>query len=335
MQNPVLVEVLRGGRVESRHSGSVAICDADGALVLARGDIQTPVFPRSAVKAFQALQLLESGAADKFGLEPQEIALACASHSGEPLHAATALAMLVKAGQDEASLECGAHWPMGEAAARQLAASGGKPLALHNNCSGKHAGFICVACAGGDDPAGYIQAGHSVQREAKAAIEGMCGVNIDAAQMGIDGCSIPTWAVPLQALATGFARFGAGHGLDKGRAKAAQRIRQSVAAHPFMVAGAGRFDTDVMQVLGKAAFIKTGAEGVYCASFPALGYGVAIKMDDGAGRAAETVMAGVIGRYLPLPDSQRAELAGRMQPSLVNWNGIQVGSIRMADSWTA
>lgn len=328
MHNPVVVEISRGGQVESSHLGSVAVCDAQGAMVLALGDTDRPVFPRSAVKALQALPLLESGAAQRLGLDDAEIALACASHSGEPRHAASALAMLAKAGQDLQALECGTHWPTGEKAARALATSGGQPCALHNNCSGKHAGFICLACASDETPQGYIQPGHFVQREVKAALEGMCGVALDAAHMGIDGCSIPTFAIPLRSLAQGFARFGTGHGLAPARAAAAARIRASVAAHPFMVAGTGRFDTDVMLALGARAFVKTGAEGVYCAAFPELGFGVALKVADGTGRAAQAVMAALIARFLPLSEAEQAAMAGRLEPRLVNWNGIEVGRIK-------
>ncbi len=328
MQNPVLVEVTRGGQVESRHTGSIAVCDADGGNVLVLGGAEVPVFPRSAIKAFQALPLLESGAAEKLGLEAAEIALACASHSGEPLHAQTALAMLRKAGRDAGALECGAHWPMGDKAARAMAARGETPGALHNNCSGKHAGFVCLACASDMDPAGYIQPDHFVQRETKAAIESVCGVRLGAEMMGIDGCSIPAWALPLRAMALGFARFGTGQGMGPVRAAAARRIRESVAAHPFMVAGTGRFDTDVMAVTGARAFTKTGAEGVFCASFPQQGLGVAIKIDDGAGRAAEAVMAAVLAMFVPLAESERAALANRLEPKLVNWNAIEVGRIR-------
>lgn len=328
MKHKVTVEVSRGDRVESRHLGSVAVCDAEGKLVLELGDVGHPVFPRSAVKALQALPLLESGAADRLGLEDQEIALACASHSGEPRHAAAALAMLAKAGRSVDTLECGTHWPMGENAARAMAASGETPCALHNNCSGKHAAFVCLACASGQDPKGYVGVGHFVQREVKAALEGMCGLALDRSRVGIDGCSIPTFAIPLRALAHGFARFGTGHGLAPARAAAAARLRASVAAHTFMVAGTGRFDTAVMQALGARAFVKTGAEGVYCAAFPELGFGVALKMDDGTGRAAEAVMAGVISRFLPLSAVEGAALAQRLEPRLVNWNGIEVGRIR-------
>ena len=332
MDDPVLVEVLRGGRVESRHSGAVAVCDSDGRDVFTLGDVLAPVFPRSAIKALQALPLIESGAADRFSLNAAEIALACASHSGEPLHAETALGMLRKCGRDAETLECGVHWPTGVEAARALAARGAEPSALHNNCSGKHAGFICLSCAAAIEPSGYVAPEHGVQRQVKTTIEEMTGVKLDEASRAVDGCSIPTYAVPLRALARGFARFGSGRGLSADRAAAAERIRRAVAAHPFFVAGSGRFDTLSMEALGPRAFVKTGAEGVYCASFPELGLGAAIKCQDGAGRAAETAMAAVLARFLPLTDAERAALAPRLAPPLHNWNGVKVGEIRASST---
>ena len=171
MANPVVVEATRGALVESAHRGAGAVVDADGRVVMAFGDADRPVYPRSAVKALQALPLVASGAADRLGLSDKEIALSCASHSGSEDHVATARAMLAKAGYDERALECGAHWPLGENEARALARSGRTPTALHNNCSGKHAGFICLSCAMGVDPKGYVAPDHAVQREVKASIE--------------------------------------------------------------------------------------------------------------------------------------------------------------------
>jgi L-asparaginase II len=334
VDDPILVEVLRDDRVESRHRGALAVCDADGGMVLALGDIAKPVFPRSAVKALQALPLIESGAADRYGLTPAEIALACSSHSGEPIHAQTALAMLGKCGRGEETLECGVHWPLNAEAARALAAEGARPSALHNNCSGKHAGFVCLACAADIDPSGYAGLKHFVQREVKGALEEMTKTRLDESEAAIDGCSIPTYAIPLRALAHGFARFGAGAGLPAGRAAAAKRIRAAVAAHPLLIAGTGRFDTDVTQALGARAFVKTGAEGVYCAAFPELGLGVAIKCGDGATRAAETAMAATIARLLPLSDEERAALTPRLEPAINNWNGFEVGRIRAGEALT-
>ncbi|MCB8820127.1 asparaginase [Microvirga rosea] len=329
MDNPFLVEVSRGHIVESRHRGSVAVVDAEGGTVLTLGDVERRVFPRSAVKALQALPLVESGIADKYGLTDEEIALACASHSGEPDHARVAASMLAKAGQNETCLECGVHWPMRDEAARALAASGEQPTQLHNNCSGKHAGFICLACGLGDDPKGYVKAQHHVQQTVRSALEDLTGASHTEDVSGIDGCSIPTYAIPLPALAFGFAKFGAGVGISPGCKSASDRIRKAVARHPFMVAGTGRFDTKLMEALGERAFVKAGAEGVYCAAFPELGYGIALKADDGGARAAEAMMAALVLRFLKLDDNERGVVEDLAQPVLKNWNGLEVGRIRV------
>ncbi len=328
MSNPVLVEVLRGALTESRHRGSLAVVDADGATVLALGDVAAPVYPRSAVKPLQALPLIESGAADRFGFGDEELALACASHGGEPAHVAVAARMLARAGLDVDALECGTHWPSHQPSAQALARSGGAPSALHNNCSGKHAGFLCVACAAGVDHHGYVGARHPVQREVKAAIDSLTGIGVSEDACGIDGCSIPTWAVPLAALAHAFARFGSGQGLAPERAKAAARLRAAIAAQPYFVAGTGRFCSEIMRLLGVRALVKTGAEGVYCAALPVEGLGIALKCDDGGTRAAEVTMAAAIARFLPLPDEERAVLDRFVRPTLRNWNGVEVGGLR-------
>jgi L-asparaginase II len=341
--NPVLVHALRGGIVESMHRGAYAVVDADGALHSAAGDIQRPVFPRSAVKVLQALPLVESGAADRFGLVDEELALACASHGGEPRHAATAAAMLSKAGVDESALECGTHWPYLDAAIKALAAAGAAPTALHNNCSGKHSGFVCLGClmagaaeaaAGGDRRdflRGYVRAGHPVMREVTAALQASTGWSLADTPVGTDGCSIPTYAIPLRHLALAFARVGTGTGLSPGRARAAARLRAAVAAAPFMVAGTGRFDSRVMERLGERVFCKVGAEGMYCAALPELGLGVAVKMDDGnTARACEVVMAVLIQRLLPLHEADAAFMQAFSDAVLRNWNGIEVGRLQAA-----
>ena len=328
MNDPVLVEVTRGQRVESIHAGSVAVSDASGKLLVSLGDVSNPVFPRSAVKAFQALPLLETGAADQYALTDAEIALACASHSGEPRHAALSAQMLAKAGHDENCLECGAHWPSNVEFARALARDGQTPTALHNNCSGKHAGFVCQACGNGEDPKNYITPEHPVQKRVRRALEEMTGETFSSAHTGIDGCSIPTYAIPLSSMARGFARFGTGEKLDAIRAQAAARIRKAVAANPDMVAGVGRVDTVIMTALRERAFIKTGAEGVYCGALPELGLGFALKCDDGAGRASEVAMAAILAAFLPLSGMEQVAVANSVQPLLVNWNGIEVGRLR-------
>ncbi|MFZ2987501.1 asparaginase [Ideonella sp.] len=333
------VEVLRGGTVESFHRGSVAVMDADGAVRWQAGDIHRPIFPRSAVKLLQALPLVASGAADAFGLSDEQLALACASHGGEPAHVAAAADVLAKCGLDTLTLECGAHWPGHDAAARALARQQQEPTALHNNCSGKHAGFVCLgAClaqAGGHDPrgflSGYVQAQHPVMREVSAALARCTDSPLADAPVGTDGCSIPTYALPLRALALGFARAGTGVGLSPTDAHAAHRLRQAVARHPFMVAGSGRFDSRVMEHFGERVFCKVGAEGVYCAALPELGLGVALKMDDGnTARAAEVLMAALLQAWVQRDEADAQLLQTLAEPVLRNWNGTEVGRLRLA-----
>ena len=328
MANPSVVEATRGERIESAHRGAGAVVDAGGRVVLAFGDAERAVYPRSAVKALQALPLIESGAADRLGLSDNEIALACASHSGSEAHVAAVRAMLAKAGYDEGALECGAHWPLGETEARALARSGRTPTALHNNCSGKHAGFICGACAMGVDPRGYVAPDHAVQREVTAAIEAMTSARLSEEMRGVDGCSIPTYAVPLLALARGFARLGTGDGLPPERGRAVARIRACVAAHPLTVAGRGRFDTEMMSLTGARVFLKSGAEAAICAALPEAGLGLAVKADDGAGRAAQVMIAALIRRFGGFDEETNARLARFVSPRLINWNGVEVGRLR-------
>jgi L-asparaginase II len=337
--NPILVEALRGGVAESLHRGALAIVDAQGRVHSAVGDITRPVFPRSAVKVLQALPLVDSGAADAFGLGDEELALACASHGGEPRHASTSAVMLAKAGVDADALECGAHWPYNDAAMKALARAGNEPSALHNNCSGKHAGFVCLGChlaGSGDRRAfvrGYVKPGHAVMREVTAALQAATGWNLADTPVGTDGCSIPTYAVPLQHLAQAFARVATGVGLSPGHAKAAARLRAAVAKAPYMVAGSGRFDSRVMERFGERIFCKVGAEGMYCAALPTLGLGVAIKMDDGnTARACEVVMAAVIEKLLPLSGDEAVFMGALSDVPMSNWNGIEVGRLR-ASAW--
>lgn len=335
--NPVLVELQRGDMVESVHRGAFAVLDADGGVLLSVGDIDRPVYPRSAVKMLQALPMVESGAPERLGLTDTELSLACASHNGEPEHVSTAASMLAKASADVSVLECGAHWPYSEDASRKLAVAGQAPNALHNNCSGKHSGFICLACmmAGQAElrgfARGYVGPDHPVMREVTAALESTTGYKLDhgAAPRGTDGCSIPTYGVPLRHLAHAFARWGTGIGLRPGQAQAAARLRKAVAAAPFMVGGTGRFDSVVMERLRERVYCKVGAEGMYCAALPQRGLGVAIKMDDGNNaRACEVVMASLIEALAPLDDDERSFMRGMSELTMRNWNGIHVGTLR-------
>ncbi|WP_419913288.1 asparaginase [Hoeflea sp.] len=331
MTNPVIVEVTRGGRVESRHRGSAVVVDADGNTLLSFGEADAPVFPRSAVKAMQALPLVESGAADAFGFGDRELALACASHSGEPEHADLAASMLGAAGLDETALECGSHWPMDQNAMLALARTGAEPTQLHNNCSGKHAGFICAACHLGIDHRGYINYDHAIQGMIRDVMSDLTGEHLGVDNCGTDGCSIPTYALRLHALAGGFAKMVTGSGLPPARAAAARRLIDACMAEPFYVAGTKRTCTRLMKTAPGRIFAKTGAEGVFCAALPKEGIAIAVKCDDGAKRAVDATITALIARYLDAGEEIRAELLNQAGHTFKNCNGIEVGTIRVSD----
>ena len=331
----VLVEVTRAHRVESWHMGAIAVVDHEGNLVSAIGDIDAPVFPRSAIKGLQALPLVESGAAEAFGLSDEAIAIACASHNGEDAHVRVVESMLSACRLGEDALECGPQPPRLEADLARMVKAGLKPGAVHNNCSGKHAGFLCCAKHAGLAPRGYSHPDHPVQREWHNVLESMTGFALAGDEgmdlCGTDGCSIPTYAVPLKNLAHAFARFGSGADLPPARAEAARRIRKAVATAPYMVAGQDRFCTAIMEIFGERAFVKTGAEGVFCAALPDQGYGIALKCWDGAARASQVMMAAVLDAYLPMTEEEARAMNPWRSPRLHNWNGIHVGDIKLVD----
>ncbi len=320
MPNPVIAEVTRGGIVESRHTGAYAVSDRAGRIIASAGDIDIPVFPRSAIKAFQCLPVIESGAADRFGFTDEEIALACSSHNGEPDHVRVARSMLRKAGNSEDLYECGAHWPAEIHAQHDVVRGGGEALQVHNNCSGKHAGMLALSRQLGADPKNYVDRGHPVQRAIAGTIAAMCNHDTDATPCGIDGCSVPTWAIPVRNMALGFARL-----TSPGNA-AARRIIAAVRANPFMVAGTGRFDTRIMQDVPRL-FVKGGAEGVHCGCIPHAGLGIALKCDDGAGRAGEAAMASILVSIDVWTAEEKAKLGGFTHTELSNWRKFHVGDV--------
>ena len=321
---PILVEVTRGDMVESRHTGTVAVVDARGAVKLSCGNISQPIYPRSAIKPIQAIPLIESGAADAFKLSDAEIALACASHGGEPRHVETVRAWLKRLTLSEDDLECGAHPPSFAPAAEALYRSGTPITNAHNNCSGKHTGFLSVARHKGWPTRGYIGADHPVQRTVLQALADLCGSDLTNGAHGIDGCGIPVVGIPLERLALAMARVADPSALAPARRVAIERIRRAMTREPFMVAGTGRFCTRVMSKLGDAVVLKTGAEGVYMAALPTLGLGVCLKIADGAARASQIALAAVMER---LGISGAAELA---TAPLSNVAGLPVGEIRPA-----
>jgi L-asparaginase II len=329
MRNPVLIELTRGALVESTHTGAVALARTTGELVAAVGDIVAPVFPRSAIKPLQAIAFVEGGAVDRFGYGAREIALASASHTGTPAHTATVLSILQRAGLGREALACGVHEPMDADAMRQLIRTRAQASALHHNCSGKHAAMLATAAHEGEPTVGYWRPGHPVQMRIVRVLEELSGARLGREVRGIDGCSVPNWAMPLRGLALAYARFAAGEGMGEVRARACRRIAQSCWAYPDLVAGPGRLDTRVMSLLQGKVLMKSGAEGVYCGALPELGLGFAVKIDDGAKRAAEAAVMRMIMRFYP-------EARETHSSSLTNWQGHEVGVIRPTsalDEW--
>ena len=329
IHNPAVVEVLRGRFVESTHEIDIVVADASGSLVSAYGEQDAEIFPRSAIKSLQALPLVESGAADVFGFQDKHLALACASHNGQPMHVDTAGEMLEMGGLDKTCLECGAQLPKYPEHQAELARRNISAQPIHNNCSGKHAGFLAFAKHAGLQHKNYIKLDHPVQREIAATLTAVTGAAHGEDNHAIDGCSIPTFRIPLDKLAIAYAKFGVGQDASSSRSKAMLRLRDACFAHPEMVAGDRRVCTQLMQALPGRAFVKVGAEGVYTASLPELGFGIAMKARDGNFRAVEVAVSDIIAELLELTEPETIALQNLSAPPLQNWNGILVGHMRM------
>lgn len=327
VQDPVLIHVNRSTLVESAHAGAIVVRDANGDVLVSVGDVDRPVFPRSAIKALQAIPLVSSGAVEAFGFDDRQLAVMCASHGGEPEHVAVVTEILARIGLGVDALACGPHWPLCEKASRILAGQRHEPTALHNNCSGKHAGMLALAVHAGMDIAGYEQPIHPVQRLIAATLADMTDAPITEDICATDGCSVPTWGLPLSSIALAMARLASGEGLDHKRAGACAQLRNACMAEPWFVAGSGRFCTTVMQSFEGRVFLKEGAEGVYCGAIPASGVGIALKIQDGAKRAAECAVAHLLSKLVP--DAPTMLDDHRNRP-MTNWRGTAVGSISAA-----
>ncbi len=317
------VVVTRGSAAESVHRVHIVVADAAGAVRAAAGDPRHFAFWRSAAKPVQALCLVESGAADAFDLEAADLAIACGSHTGTPAHVAAARRLLGRAGREPADLACGPHAPEDAAAAAALSALGLAPQPLHNNCSGKHAGMIAACVHAGWPIAGYRSPGHPLQRWIQAAVRDVTGVE---PVVGVDGCGVPTFGMPLAAMAVAYARLASGTGLTARRAAAAGRLGDAMAAHPEAVAGPGYANTLLLALHGDRLLTKGGAEGVWCAGLrgPGSGLGIALKVEDGAGRASVPALCAVLSA-LDLPGGGDPRLAGVGRPELRNTLGEVVG----------
>ena len=328
--NPVLVAVERGAEVESIHRGAWALVDASGHLKAGAGDLETPVFTRSSIKALQALPLLESGAARRYDFDAADLALAVSSHNGEPCHTERAAAILTRLGLGPGDLRCGPQMPGDPPTRRELTLRGEDPGALHNNCSGKHAGFLALTRQLGGDSARYLEPDSPGQRAVRTALAEMTGLDADGLVPAVDGCSAPTYRLPLQALAHAFARFANPSDLPSERAQACTALADAVARHPVLIAGSyRRLCTDLAAATGGRLFPKIGAEGVYVVGVRGAGLGLAVKMDDGDRRGLHAVVLALVERLgLASPDELET-LATWRDPLRRNRAGLEVGRLEV------
>lgn len=325
----VLVETLRGGLMENRHMGHALILTGDGEVVESWGDPDRVTFPRSSCKMVQALPLVESGAADAAGLGSEELALACASHQGQPMHTDRVAAWLDQMHIPQDAFCCGPQMPRDPADRDLMIKTDGTPCPIHNNCSGKHAGFLTLAKHMQVDLADYVNPDHPVQLAVRDATEETAQESVSG--MGIDGCSAPNFALTLMGLGRQMAAFTRAPRDSGLRARAMTRLTNAMRAHPELVGGDGRACTELMHAMNGNGAIKVGADGVYIAILPELDRAIALKIDSGDRVACECAIAALLVRVGAL-DYDHPMTRKRLDTPLRNWDGLEVGLIRAADS---
>lgn len=330
MYPSTLANVIRGDTVESVHSGHVVILDGDGKTIFEAGDPRTVTFFRSACKPFQFIPVITSGAADAFGFTEDEIALGCASHSGESIHVGIAERMLGKAGFSEADLRCGTHLPFNEQEAERMLRAGEKPTQLHNNCSGKHSAMLILAKHIDADPTKYESLNSPVQRRALRCIADFTELPTQKIKLGIDGCSAPNFAVPVSAMASSFANLVRPVKFVGSTQAASKRVIAAMTKFPELIGGTNRLDTMLMRAAGGRIVSKVGADGVWCCGvlpsgrYPS-GLGIAIKVIDGDDHRGRPVVAVSILKQLGLISS---EVLTELSPMPIrNRRGAVVGRV--------
>ncbi len=331
MANPVLVNSWRGDVIENRHRGAIAAFDPNGRLVHTWGDVDALVYPRSAVKLLQALPLVESGAADHFHLDQAELALACSSHGGEPVHIEAVKGWLQRIELDEEALECGPHAPNHEATAQAMLKQQRAHGRIHNCCSGKHTGMLTTSRYLGEETRGYIEREHPAQQRWFDALGEMADIDLRGLPWNRDGCGIPVIAMPLTAMATAFARVAVPDDLQPDRADAINRLGNAIAANPFMIAGNDRLGTKIIELSGRRTLVKSGADGVYVAALQQQGLGVALKIDDGNGQAAEVAILSILRHLGGLHADELAQLDGHYRMPISNTRGVVTGYRQACD----
>jgi L-asparaginase II len=329
-EDPVLVQVWRGDRIESQHRGAWVLVDGAGKVIDGAGSFAAPFFARSSLKCVQALPLLESGAADAFGFSESELALALASHNAEACHTEGVQGILERLGLGVDALLCGPQRPTDPEARMELARSGAAPTALHNNCSGKHAGFLALAAHLGVPADRYIDPASEGQLLVRRAIAEMSDVSESALYVAIDGCSAPTFQLPLTGLATAFARVSNPEGLAPERRVACERMLAAVAAHPNLIAGRhNRICSDLARIGGGKLFPKIGADGIYAVGIRGTDRALAVKLDDGGNRGLHEIVVALLARFGFLTDAEQEELAAWRSGPIRNWAGLEVGRVEV------
>jgi len=324
--DPVLVRLWRGGFVESQHRGSWCLVDSGDEVIEAMGCVDHPFFARSSIKALQAIPLLEEGAADALGFTDEELSLALASHNAEACHTNTVSALLARLDLSVADLQCGAQEPGDREVRMALVNSGEETTALHNNCSGKHAGFLALSKHLDAPASDYLDPDGAVQSLVRAAISDMCGMDAGSLTRGMDGCSAPTYRLPLRALGLAFARVVEPSGLEPKRRAACEQMVAAVAAHPILIAGSrGRLCTELSRVTKGRLFPKIGAEGIYAVGDRASGRALAVKIDDGGRRALHAVVVELLSRHEMIDEAEARALESWRQTELTNHAGLSVG----------
>jgi L-asparaginase II len=327
-ENPVVVRVFRAGEVESVHRGAWCLVDPSGEVLAAAGASDRPTFVRSSIKSIQALPLFETGAAERFGFSDPEVALAIASHAGEPCHTEVVQGTLERLGLGVRHLRCGAHPPFDERARADLRARREAPCALHNNCSGKHASFLALARHLGVAPESYLEPGSPGQVLVRRALAELTDLPERSLVPGIDGCSAPTYRLPLRALALAFARLSNPAGLGAERRAHLERMTRVAGEWPVLIAGSSRcLDTDLLAASGGRLFAKIGAEAVHAVGVVGGGRGLAVKIDDGGARALPVLVLGLLERLGLAREEELRRLAPWRETVLRNHAGLEVGRV--------
>lgn len=327
----MIVEVTRGDLVESVHRVDACAVDSRGSVVFAAGDVETPVYLRSAAKPFIAAAAIEAGVRERFGLEPREIAVMAASHFGEPFHIAAVASILAKIGMDAGALQCGSHLPYDDATARAFVRAGTEPGPLYNNCSGKHAGILALCKAIGADPSTYLEPSNPAQQRILTLCARLSDDDAATWPLATDGCGIPVYATGLRNAALSFARLGSLENVDPRDGAALAIVRDAMLAHPEYVAGTAQFDTVLMQVGDGAIVCKGGAEGVHGVAAIDRGIGYVSKVLDGGGRARGPSTVAALQLLGVLDEEKAMKLARFGRPVVYNRAGRAVGEIRAAD----